>query len=496
MSDKPETFSEFYKLDKQQAELDFVDVPVDGSDIQLFIDPYAMTKRQDEWYVECAHAVYNYFDHLLELIRADKKSAAIQLLSGLHESNETKLGYSPKNHGSAIGREQSLKLYESLRQSRAVETGILKDIEECNLMIPGIDRDKISDITTNVIKRYLIEYTQAQCKLHGVPLISRPVKHVFDTRTYEWSSEYHELPIDSAGNPIILVPKVLVRIIPVLHAQEFYQHYVLNYLQQELHSAGSSLCRVLKNGNLKKPAKKTLTQEYTRVGDPTADGTRKSLKEYLYGFTLQNPHILQEYEDTKKNSDEPLSNDLIEKNNKKRPQNYDKMVERLKQIPEGKTHAYEYHSHIIGVLTAIFSPLLTSPSKETPINEETKRIDITFVNSARHGFFSSLRPLKGIAAAYIFTECKNYTKDAKNPEVDQLGMRFSKRRGQFGFLVVRNLKDRKKLIQRCRAVAKDGHGWVVVLTDADIIRLLELKSNNRNREINDFMEQRLQEVID
>ena len=54
------TFSEFYKLDKNQFELDFVDVPVNGPDIRLFIDPYALARRKDPWYQACADEVYGF----------------------------------------------------------------------------------------------------------------------------------------------------------------------------------------------------------------------------------------------------------------------------------------------------------------------------------------------------------------------------------------------------------------------------------------------------
>ena len=41
-------FSEYFKLEKNQLELDFVDVFIDG-DIPLFVDPYFISRRNDEW---------------------------------------------------------------------------------------------------------------------------------------------------------------------------------------------------------------------------------------------------------------------------------------------------------------------------------------------------------------------------------------------------------------------------------------------------------------
>lgn len=493
------TFAEHYQLGKSQMELDFVDVPVNGPDIALFIDPYSLSRRKEVWYQECAGIVYAFFDHLIDLIRLNKRQEALKLLDGLHESNETKLGYSPRNKGAAIGKEQSIKLYESLRVSKAVETGLLKDIEECNLMIPGIDRDKISDMTTNIIKKYLIEYTQEQCKLHGLEdkLAKRPVKNIFNSDGFEWDNDYYDLPSDTTGAAVILVPKTIVRIIPTLNAKEYYQHYVLVYLQNQLYSSASSLCKVLKDGTLKKPAKTLITEEVTMVGDPKKDDGKKSLKQYLYEFSLQNKDVLQDYEDSKSTEqlDPNLSDEIIEKNNKNRVQDFDVLVERLKAIPSGKSSADEYHNAMIGITSAIFADLLTNPRKEDPTDDGIKRIDIRFINKATYGFFSSLRNLKGIPAPYVYIECKNYFADVKNPECDQLVTRFGPQKGKIGFLTIRTIDDRAKLIQRCKALARNEHGVIIPLTDKDVIKLIGLKKAKNNKAIDDFLEDRFKEIV-
>lgn len=486
---KVTTFAEYFKLGKTQSELDFVDVPVDGTDIKLFIDPYALTKWQSGWYKDCHETIYSYFDQVIALIRLGKRTDALQLLNGLHESNETRLGYSPRNQGAAIGRQQAMSLYDALRASRAVETGVLKDIEECNLMVKGVDRDKVSDMTTNVIKAQLIQYTQEQCDLFGVPTSSVPVNYVFDKAKFEWTRGYYDLPVDKRGKPIILVPKAMVRIIPVLNADEYYQHYALNYLQDEHYSAASSLCRTLKSGELRPPTKKVLTEEITKVGDV------KTKKEYLYEFSTQNPDVLAEYRDVKLAETQPLSNEEIEKVNQQRQQDIDAITQRIQSIPAGKNSADDYHNEMIGAYETIFYPLLTNPKKEQPINDGIKRIDIRFINSAQHGFFSSLRPLKGIPASYVFVECKNYTNDPENPEVDQLAMRFNDRRGKFGILAVRTVNDKTKMLARCRAAFNDGHGAIIVITDEELFQLLEYRKRGDNQAIDQYLEEKLSEVI-
>jgi hypothetical protein len=64
------------------------------------------------------------------------------------------------------------QLFAALRSSTAVQTGFLRSLEECELVIDGIARDKLSDLTTNVIRGHLAPYTRDQCTLFDIPIRS------------------------------------------------------------------------------------------------------------------------------------------------------------------------------------------------------------------------------------------------------------------------------------------------------------------------------------
>ena len=80
---------------------------------------------------------------------------------------------------------------------------------------------------------------------------------------------------------------------------------------------------------------------------------------------------------------------------------------------------------ILGVLEFIFYPDLIYPQSEFPIHQGRKVIDIKFTNAAREGFFFGARLNLGTRAINVFIECKNYSHDPTNPELDQLAGRFA-----------------------------------------------------------------------
>jgi hypothetical protein len=147
--------SEAFGLRKTQAELDFVDVDLER-DAPLFVDPFAISQRLDLLSQECHLTLQAFFQRVVDFIRAGNDADAQALLLRLREPNETRLGYSRRRpQGAGIGTMRAGQLFAALQGSTAVQTGFLRSLEECELMIEGIARDKLSDLTTNVIRGHL-----------------------------------------------------------------------------------------------------------------------------------------------------------------------------------------------------------------------------------------------------------------------------------------------------------------------------------------------------
>ncbi|HSV01881.1 MAG TPA: hypothetical protein VLI41_01640 [Phenylobacterium sp.] len=467
-------------MHNRQAELDFVDIDTD-CDTRLFVDPYAIDIRGDAWSSECSRHLRSFFSALINALRQGQDARAEHLASHLHEMGETYLGMSSGTpRGRGIGREQALQILDALRNSRAVQTGLLSELAEAELFIEGIGSDKISDLTSNILRGPFLEYTRAQANLWGMPLERNiALAPIWDPNREDWVQGPRET-LMVEGHPVILVPKFSVRRVLTLNSQEFYNNHMVTYLQQEYQRAGQALVSVLRSGE-RKVYKKDVKEHHPKS------------KPALAEFAEEHPDVLALYkriagakgaleaEDFEKQFDEA--------------EYAEQLCEALSQIPPGNAHASEYHAFCVGALTFLFFPDLIRPVKEREIDQGRKRIDIAYTNAARDGFFDMALRSPQMRAIEIPVECKNYRQDIANPELDQLTGRFSHVRGFLGLLCCRSFDDKARFVERCKDAASHRGHYVIVLDDDDLRTMLRNVSRERRPDNDAFLRRRHAEVI-
>lgn len=473
-------FSQYFNLNKSQAELDFVDVFI-NDDMPLYVDPYVFKLRTDDWSKECNDLIVDFFSTITNAIRRNRTTYARKMLEQLKEPIETHLGVSKNSiQGKGVSGKQATDLYDKLSKSKAVATGRITDISDCELMIPGVGFDKVSDITTNIIRNQLITYTQEQCKLYDIPMKNVPSGRIWSSTEKRWlNGSYVELPVVN-GKKIILVPKYTVVFKMTISSKEFYDKDIVEYIQAEQLSAMSSLVEVLKNG------KRRVTKKSIK-----ASPEYRMSKEFIYAFCDKHPEVLEQYK-IRKGSATIETIDINDVNEKDVAES---LSNTLKSIVPGNEEANKFHSVSIGILEFLFFPHLMYPKKEHEVNEGRKRIDITFNNSSSNGFWNQLRTNPNINAAMIMAECKNYKSDIKNPELDQMSGRFSHHRGWFGIILCRHFRNKDLFIKRCKDTASDGRGVIICLDDTDILSMLEMVKNGARHSVDEYMIERYQEVI-
>ncbi|MGL6073840.1 MAG: hypothetical protein ACRC8S_06725 [Fimbriiglobus sp.] len=291
-------FSEQFGIGKSQCELEFVDILLQ-TDLPLYIDPYSFKICQNTTAIDCNNLVVDFFSTVVDCIRQKKDRKGQGLLNMLNEPNETRFGVSSKqSNGRGVGRMQSNAIYERLKESLAVQTGMLKDLSDCELLIPGISEDKISDITTNIIMKRLADFTDQQCRNYKITTRQVAAGPAWDEQINGWTSRYFNLP-SYQGKPIVLVPKWMVRRAIAANHQEYYRDFVLEFLQREHLTAGSSLVEVLKSGK-RRVTKKSLMEQH-----PCS-------KDFLRQFSEEHPDVLKQYREFMSGKSSSFNNGDIE----------------------------------------------------------------------------------------------------------------------------------------------------------------------------------------
>lgn len=451
--------SDYFDIELTQPYLDFVDVD-STSDAKLYLDPTALLTLNSSWASECVALIQDFFQRVVNHLANGNRDAACDLMEVLREPNETHLGVSVgKSRGRGLGRFKTYDIVDALETSGALDTGLLQDLEDTILMVEGVGPDIVSDIATNIIRVALIQYTQEMAEAYSIPLIPGVDSgSLWDPSQGRWFNELTHLPMTSAGK-LLLVPKAIVRRRLAYSYDNYYWHFILPYLQDAEIQSKSSLVRVLKSGE-HRVSKNDLVDKYGRG------------KRFVVEQTKQHPEILQKYREQKRGHPEgALSHAELAGDSHSALPNWPELLAALSDIPPGSGMASQYHLAIMKILSALFYPCLVTPRKEREINEGRKRIDIVFVNAATDGFFQWVS--KHYPAPNILVECKNYSADPANPELDQLSGRFSPSRGKIGLLMCRNFEDKELFIQRCRDTANDQQGFIVPLDDDDLRSLVE-----------------------
>lgn len=226
--------------------------PILERDTQLFVDPFLIFDDGDaEW--RTAHdEIMNYFqDAFTHLANAGMKPGhqyyklAMRLMM-FPEVREIRLGYAAKDSHDGLGSGKGFAQRMVDAMCEAIKRGLndMRHFEELGILVDGIGRDRISDITCNLLRPRLIGYTQHQCNALDIPMASVSVdRAVFDARRRRWVAAEHKLPVDERGRPILLVPKRFLNLLPTINAEAWYEHLRDSELRDDLNLEIASAVR-------------------------------------------------------------------------------------------------------------------------------------------------------------------------------------------------------------------------------------------------------------
>ncbi len=184
------------------------------SDLPLFIDPFLLFHSPKPEYHELHAGIITYLRFLRDKAGDDLAPGLIDQWYRFGEVEQNWLGFTfLGNKGHGLGRGFATALNESLHRvltnfgSEEITKG--SHLEKLALIKPGVGRDSISDFATNLIKGYLLDYTQEfasrhldddKCEEFAVE------RAVFNYTTQAWETRTYRLP--SARDDYVLLTPV------------------------------------------------------------------------------------------------------------------------------------------------------------------------------------------------------------------------------------------------------------------------------------------------
>lgn len=188
------------------------------NDLPLFVDPFLLFDSEHQKYRDLHDEIIRYLRFLRDRAIADELTEAnITHWLRFKEVHQNWLGFSKSgNRGTGLGRDFASSLAKNLKTvfrnfgDETVSEG--SHIEKLGLLSGGVGRDHLSDFTTNLIKGFLLEYTQEFARKHLRPEHRRvfAVERVFFSyETRRWRAAKFELPCFS-GDYVLLTPKEIL----------------------------------------------------------------------------------------------------------------------------------------------------------------------------------------------------------------------------------------------------------------------------------------------
>jgi hypothetical protein len=208
------------------------------SDLPVFIDPFLLFNSSKREYQELHADIIKYLKYLRDLSSAGGvNDGTLRNLYCFKEVKQNWLGFTfMGNGGSGLGMSFARSLNAGLHDifSNFGEETITRSshLEKVALIRPGVGRDNISDFVTNLIKHYLLGYTEkfaTQCIHPSLLREVRVPKVKFNYATASWMEGRYTLPVQVRNGMmdyVLLTPEdILTRDEIWISSSELYSRF-------------------------------------------------------------------------------------------------------------------------------------------------------------------------------------------------------------------------------------------------------------------------------
>ena len=237
-------FSEYYRIPDVDSR-EWFD-PLLETDTRLFVDPFLIFQEEGPSNWATAHdELVQYFQRAYELLAGHQNNPnslqyrkTVELVT-FPEPPHFGLGFAvDSSEGAGTGAGFARLIVRAMAEAINRGLEVFKHFEELGLLVERIGRDRISDITCNVLVERFVDYTQMECSAADVPVEPVELKRgAVDPIRQRWVPRVVQLPLNPInGKGIILTPKRFLRELPALNVDDWWD-YVEPELRDDLNLA-------------------------------------------------------------------------------------------------------------------------------------------------------------------------------------------------------------------------------------------------------------------
>lgn len=428
--------SDYYNIPLLQSEVDFA-IPFMDEDIPLYVDPFLLWKSPSQMDNMQHLGILQSFNQLGRLYLEGKQEDAIKNLVFLSECDEVGLGLSKSRKGRPISEDISREILELFKSIPQVNQYGFKHLEQIQLLVDQVSKDRISDIACSLMKSFLIDYTIEQSLTLGIPIQNVDLFR-YDYKSCKVVKENVKLPVNEEKKQAVLfVPKRWLRYTPWLNFDDYFKNYLI----------------------------KDIAKEY--------DGEKNRIKVLM--FNRENFDQIERYVSLKEAERGDCQNDPLF--SKISVLSAKRKVKDIKGLPTGKTdNADKKYEELMGqVLTSFLYPHLDFATEQSRTESGTQIRDIIFYNNISTDFLAEI--YNTYNCKQIVVELKN-VQTIKREHINQLNRYMSDSFGKFGILFTRN-RPSKEMIKNTIDLWSGQRKCILIMDDND---LSQMESTNSNKQ--------------
>ena len=419
-----------------QDKVDYA-IPFIDEDIPLYVDPFLLWKSPSQMDNGIHSTIIDAINQIGYLALKGNNVDAVNQLILASECDAVGLGSSKTRKGKRIGESvanEIITLFETIPQHK---TSGFSHIEEIQLLVEKVAKDRISDMTCSFMSSFLIDYTQQNCMEAGIPMEKVDKVVVYDTKWHRFKEEAVQLPVNpNTHEPIWLVPKRWLRFSNWISQDDYFSNYYPENVDK---------------GAFFKDRIKVLM--YNRAN-----------------YDMVKGYVEERERSFKDCQNDPLFMQIPITSAKRK-------MGCIGKLPTGKTDNADkkYEEYVVQLMTSLLYPHLDFAQAQSRTESGTQIRDLIFYNNQSLPFFKDIHDIYG--SKQIVFELKNVDSLSRD-NVNQLNRYLSDTLGKFGVFITRH-QPTKSIKKHLVDIWSGQRKCILVLDDGDLQMMVDIFENKQ-----------------